>query len=302
MKRKNTVILFTLFFAVFASYQLEKKKSRCSTLLFTNHYQPFIKGSLCQNKETFLLDSGGSFCCLVSKKTLDLFPHKQWIRDLNLMNFRGNIDSHPEYLIQEPNILDINFNNLLLSQLPENSLESGTGHGIYESCLEDHVQTSNDIITSHIGHKLLASINFLFDFKNKKFKTFNKGYLPLFSFPYGNIKKYNQIFFEYDKYRGLFCTILTQYGPKKFMIDTGTTLTILNSSSFSNIATKQISDEHLPEAILNTFQLGKINYSNKQAFVIDELKFDGFDGVLGMDFFYDKTLFFDMENHVIYLK
>lgn len=301
MRRKNTAIIFTIVITVSLSYLFEKKKSRCQNLLFTHHYQPFVKSTLCQNNETFLLDSGGSFCCLVSTKTLDLFPHKRWIRDLGLTSFRGNVDSNPEYLIQNSKVLDIKFNNLLLSILPENSAESGTGHGYYDSCLEENIQVNDDKITAHIGHKLLASINCLFDFKNKTFKTFNKGYLPLFSFPYGNIKKYNQISFEYDKYKGLFCFILTEYGPKKFLIDTGTTITILNPSSFPNIETNRKSEEYLPEAKFRTFKIGSKDYKDKQVFVIHELKMDYLDGILGMDFFYDKTLFFDMEKSILYI-
>lgn len=126
--------------------------------------------------------------------------------------------------------------------------------------------------------------------------------MPLFSFPYGKWMTINKVPFEYIHYQGLFCFILTEYGPKKFLIDTGTTITILRASSFPNLITKQLTENHLPETTLTLFQLGHKNYANQHAFLIQDLKLDYFDGILGMDFFYDKTLFFDMDHKMLYIK
>ena len=94
---------------------------------------------------------------------------------------------------------------------------------------------------------------------------------------------------DYLDHVGIICEVQTEKGLKKFLIDTGSPSTVVKG-------------EPNKKEILNTFVIGSKNYGPIQAVSIPMTLFKDFDGIIGMDLLYDKSLYIDFENKFICLE
>jgi hypothetical protein len=139
--------------------------------------------------------------------------------------------------------------------------------------------------------------NFSLNFKENIFRIYLKKSVPLFDFPFSFPQLFNKTSFTYDENFGMTVLVKTPYGTKRFLIDTGCTVSCLKPFEGLHPSTIQLSTDELPFVSLETFIMGQKNYGPFIVNIADELNLEHFDGILGMDFFHNKVLYFDMTDH-----
>jgi hypothetical protein len=105
-----------------------------------------------------------------------------------------------------------------LTRLPYDFYNLPWAHDESENLFETH---------NYVGHHLLKGMNIEFNFKRNKLRLFPLGKTPLFSFPYRLTNFFSSLSFEYIDSFGIMCSAETDFGAKRFIIDTGSSITFM---------------------------------------------------------------------------
>lgn len=280
----------------------EYKKSRSFDLFFTTTETPFIKATCHTFTENFLIDTGGAFCCRLYEPLVDQLPQKTIYETSTFRDVTGELKSCTEFLMHDIKFLKLNFINFAV--IP-NPLEFRESH--YLACnptigTKNQKNLSQDPVRSLIGHQLLNVMNFMLDFKKNTLILYQPELVPSLRFPFKGLAHIEQIPFEYEENRGLYCWIETNFGKKRFLIDTGASLTFLSPHEIFIQASQNTDPDCLNSLVFDHFKLGSKDFAPQEAHIVNQLNFENMDGILGMDFFDNKILFFDMTNRILYLK
>ena len=281
------LVLPLVFSAGYLQFRKEKRFTRTFPIHFSPKYHPYIKTSINSITDHFVLDTGGSFFCQLDEKAAPLFDHAQFHRTLKSIDIHSGIFEEDEFFLENVNFLGINFSRLYLLKGEDNLFE----RGILSTSPTDFEKNTEveDYAGALIGHKLLSNFDVYFDFPNKKLAIYNTGLNPLFHFPYRFLLSTKKIPIDYLDHAGVICEVQTEHGSKKFLIDTGCPSTLVKGEPNKN-------------EILNTFVIGSKNYGPIQAVSTPLTLFKDFDGIIGMDLLYDKSLYIDFENKFICLE
>jgi hypothetical protein len=273
---KTFLLSASCLLAVFASWNYETKKSRSFEMFFNQNYSPYILGTLNNLKQNFILDTGGCFHTRLDESLIPQLSEPKESKKYSLMNCEGRITECQEFYLEDTKLLDVTFERLFYVPTPKEFWQHGFLSGEITPITSLKINTNSEAIYSLIGHKLLDGLNFCFDFRKNTFRLYKNGLTPLFNFPYGFLGLQHKIPLHYDPDLGLVCEIDTNVGHYKFLVDTGFPITAFK-------------DHDSLKDLVNAESIGA-------------LPFEKFDGILGMDFFCDKVVFFDMENYFMCLK
>jgi hypothetical protein len=149
-----------------------------------------------------------------------------------------------------------------------------------------------------IGRALLSQFNLLLDFsKSVIFVTDQIHYLDALGY---HLEKFIKIPFERQKGSIIF-PIDLDIGEKKFILDTGCTTSIINSSLLSD----QKFDKALygiPIFTTSKFSIGAHDFGMMDLLLVKIFTAGILDGILGMDFLKTHVVYIDFDKKLIYMK
>jgi hypothetical protein len=295
--RKNNLFFLTalmsLGFASYYAYAKEIQKTRSFALEFTHARIPHLKTSLNSIHGYFLLDLGADINCSISHQQKQGLDKANLIGKKQFINFTSSIFEVEQYHIDQASFLGLDISDLIVASEPGNQelFERRVKDSQYAFLPKNFIQET-DVIGS-LGNNLLKNLNFLIDFKNLKMSIYPKGFVPFFNYPHLNIVSTKTFNFEYVQDLGFVC-VLEIYGElKRFLLDTGSSHSLIRSSSLPQALIKSSKERN--SSILNEviFKIENYEFVIDSIYVSDEFKMRELDGILGMDFFYGKSLFFD---------
>ena len=238
------------------------------------------------------IDTGDSFDFFLFKDVLDNIKKRKQVEDIYSMNIRGNVFRSFSYKIPEININNLLFKNVIIGELPKKMVQESKIYTITE------IDKSRIITVGRMGLPLIKKHNMLFDFLNEKIYFSNN--LDLLHAEGYDLSTYAQIPFSIINEK-IEVSITTDLGVNRFILDTGSTDSILQSfSPLRNICKKNKHDCNV--VTTNTFKIGNNYYPNQELLLIELPPFlSEFDGILGISFFKDKILYLDFEKSLLYL-
>lgn len=303
MKRNSIFILFCLAFLSQAYfYHLEKTNMRSFKIGYSFARTPCIKTALNGLKGYYTVDLGAAFNCEFNPSVcidkLQATPQGESI----FHNFEGKTTSSKKYLLKKADFLNLDIDNLIIHHLinTDPTLFEFQAYGIQYPFTPSHFIANKDII-GLLGHELLKLANFTLDFKNHRMHLFPHDVIPLFHFPYKHLLSPPILSFEFIQYVGYVITLKIDNFPKRFLIDTGASVSVIKPSSIP---------ESLLQNIYQDIDLKHLALKNQKGslldldsiLILDNLNIVDADGILGMDFFHNKVLFFNNANKTLTIK
>lgn len=159
-------------------------------------------------------------------------------------------------------------------------------------------EPTNNRPLGSIGRPLLKRINLLLDFPHSQM-ILTDDIKRLKREEYG-IDEMTCVSFHLTR-AGLVFEIKTDLGPKNFMLDTGSTLTLMRSSLLDT-QTLVEKEEGLLAFSTSQFQMGGTDFGSQNLYRFDLAEeLTEIDGVLGMDFMRKHLLYIDYPNRHIYI-
>ena len=216
-----------------------------------------------QGKTYFLILDLGVDCEFALKKdVLDSFPNKELVGAHKIISLDGEETTFSKYLFQR--------------------IRLKNGEIIHTIVEEDNKNLPNNV-SGRIGRNTLQTSNLFIDFSKsllvvlKKFDDLKReGY---------SMKDFQAIPFEMTRW-GVVFTIETDFGFKRFFINTHTDSAIRNPRKTEN------------QKITSTkFKIGSVDLGETNLDIVEiSPTLDDIDGYLGIDFFKKYAIFFDYQN------
>lgn len=290
MKKRISIglIILVLCFSAFVyQYQREKKCIKTYPIYFSSRFHPYIKTFINSIADHFVIDTGGSFYCQLDDKIASYFQEAQFHRNRKTIDINGGIVDEREFFLENVDFLDLHLSKLYFLKNEDDFFKRGL---IQSSFSEFKKQTlTQENATSYIGHKLLKYFNLYFDFSQKNLYLSLPGITPFSQFFYKCLFRFKKTPMEYLPHAGVICKVKTETGIKKFLIDTGSPVTIIKGDLEE-------------ELLFNTFMIGNKNYGPIFVKACRTFLFNDFEGIIGMDFLYNKELYLDFESQNLYIK
>lgn len=299
-KIKNNFLILGIFviglLAGYVFYLSENLHSRTFSIEYDRARTPYVKTIIDDIEGYFLIDLGAAIHCSIQKNYASNLHKASFLGEKKFINFTNTVYEVDEYVLKEVDFLDLNIEDLVITlQSTNKDLFEFNSPSFTHGFTPSKFINETDIIGS-IGNKLLKTMNFLIDFKKSSLTLYPSTYIPLFRFPYKNALPNDNFLFEHDQTIGFICPIKINGYSKRFLIDTGSSYSLIKQSSAKNIC---VTDQGIITVDLG---LGKSHFSNQILHISENFHIKDLDGILGMDFLYNKTLFIDFHNSHMYLK
>lgn len=290
-KKKNilSLLIFLIGFLVFFFKKSEKK----GFLEFPVH---FVSQSPCwkieMERKTFLveIDTGFSNQFALKGDVLDCLSNKSSLGVHNTIDVSGNEYTKFTFQIPEIKLVDAKITNATVIEENLFLLEKGSALFPDREISAEH-QKYLDEVSGRIGMEVLLQMDYwLFDLGNSSicvikdlYKARKRGIF--------NLTGFLEVPFELDD-----CLVITEFdtdfGKKKFILDTGATLSVLmpqeGEEAHQWVTTQKFGVE---DACLGAMDLYLFRFSEKL----------GVDGILGMDFFRNHAIFLDVKNQKLFI-
>jgi len=237
------------------------------------------------------LDLGSDFPFAINKQILsqlkDIIPNGT----SSHRNYQGKIYESPKYKIPEISVGNLLVTNVDVREVNEEYNKDSVfifhlPQNIYNQVVKNKEPYDINIPENQgvVGRPVFENYKLLLDFPNATICISNRE-----DFSVSNCIK---IPFE-NSSKGITLTIATDLGPKRFILDTGFTYTVIDETLAPNKQYFQTS----------SFSIGGKNFGTRYLIVrkiaTDYFKVDGF---LGMDFLRDHTVYIDFFRQMLYFK
>ncbi len=98
---------------------------------------------------------------------------------------------------------------------------------------------------------------------------------------------------------GIVLEIETDMGKKKFVLDTGTTVSVIRTENLNKVPIQQ--KEGTPITKTSKFIIGGIDFGWRELYLLDISREFKIDGLLGMDFLKDHMVYLDFTKKTVYI-
>ncbi len=283
---KNKWKQFTLIVAVialtitaasyFKFFPFERIPYLAIPVEFNEQHIPYtqveIEGKTC----SLILDLGSVSECWLRKELLDQIS-KVFIENVKWMDVRGYVHETKEYLIPKMKVQTSWIKDIIIRE--ENYMEESPDS--LWNISEQPYDKNGKKLDGRIGWQFLTSFYPLFDLGNGRFyltrgpkflnKLLKEGYhlSSLTSVPFDIISA------------GCVVTLNTCLGKKRFLLDTGSSRSLIHRDQSSQLSPISIGNLQLQNIEFLLFDFGE--------------KFEDIDGILGMDFFSKHLIYLDFK-------
>ncbi len=226
---------------------------------------PVIQVEIEGNDYTLMLDLGNACEFELKPEVLTAISKKEYISSHTIIGLDGQKTTRPKYLLQHIGIPN--------------------GKVIHTIAEEDNAATQ-DNVSGRIGRKTLQTSILLIDFSHSLLLTLkNFEDLQTAGYPIENFRK---IPFNQTRWGAVF-TIETDFGPKRFFINTSAICSGIRNSP--ELAQKR-------KVATSKFKIGEVDLGPTNLDLVDiDPKLTDIDGYLGVDFFNKNTVFLDFQRN-----
>lgn len=291
MKKKVFLLVFfcLIFAGLFADWHFRllffKSPYASIPVQFTTDHIPYTEIEIEGQKYFMEIDLGFDGEFSLQNHILEKIP-KIPKSDAFFFDFKGNDYVSPRYNIGEIKMGKVRIGTPSVMQESNKFLENvQTG--------KSERQPSE--IAGRMGNKFLLKLNLLLDFKKGLFFFIRpqKGLEPLRKKRY-KIENLLEVPLETSSCYAIF-TIETDVGEKRFLLDTGSTLSRIKPFFVTPEDLKKMRENTNSRMYITSskFVIGTHNFGEQDLYLIELAdKWEGIDGILGMDF---------LMNHIVYL-
>jgi len=252
---------------------------------------PHIDIEIEKNRFSLLIDSGSDTELSFQSKALKKIHGKRFITESKYYNFKGNRYPTDVYRLEKLNI-DKTLTLYNLEIRIDNEEATKIGNKLNEtSNLSSWVWDQIESWTSHgkIGNGILRNFVCYFDFPNETF-CIARDLKCLVKEGKYSLDQFISTSIEVAQF-GPIVNIETKWGRKAFLLDTGSTRSLINQKS------SHTEEESKSDLVLENFKLGSCCFVSRN---ISPL-FSGIDGILGVDFFRQNVVCIDYLEKTAYI-
>lgn len=216
---------------------------------------------------------------------------KEFLSKMNFLDVKGDVNKVRSYLISDVKIGKLTFDNV-----PVNEETVETKNGGMLSGRE--IDSEEDIKTAGvIGRPLLTQDNLFLDFSHSALYL-SDGLGDLKKMGY-SMKKMAKVSFDNSDGQ-IVLKVNTDLGKKRFLLDTGSTITFIKSSQIAKRSSKR--DKYgFPVFTTADFILGDYNFGNRELHIYNLQSIGDCDGILGMDFLKEHAVYLDFSTDTAYI-
>lgn len=253
------LVVFVGLAVVSYNYFSPKIYHTALALSYNSHQLPLVDIEIAKKGYRVVVDLGASRPLSLQGKDLEALPKMRYGTSC-CINFWGDIQEEPSYLISAVKLGSLIF--------------------------DDFVVTKKEASEGYLGWFFLKKVNVLLDHvRSMLYVSNDKAELLKEGYDLSAMIKVPLI-----KSKGLVVEVMTDFGRRKVMIDTGSTINVLKSVDIDSPATPKESFG-MPERATSHFLLNGYDFG-PLTFHLCDFAFTTVDGIMGMAF---------LKNHVVYI-
>ncbi len=301
MKKKHIAFLIILLFLVVSSLLVWRffslKNHYAIPIHFLNYFDTaYATAEIEGQKYCLTFDLGMSFPCDLKKEVLEKLK-KQYAGMNNSVDIMGNEYEDPIYFIPKVKIGKAVFTDMLIREGSDDFLQRGVANSGEKKEKEEYEKKIVGFLGLGLFFRTKTPVLFL-DLSNSSVFMIKN----IFRFHEGGYDLKKMVKIPMERKNGcLSIEVETDFGKRKLLLDTGTTLNLINPS----VVLDKV--ENLPEpksAFFSSskFQIGDRDFGSEDFYLYPiSPAFGQIDGILGMSFFRKYAVFLDLQNNVAYI-
>lgn len=257
---------------------------------FSERGDPLIEVVIEKKPHIFEIDSGGGCYFSIQKELLTQMHPKEKISDETSYDFKGNQYTLSQYILPEIRIGKSIISNVPVIEESVDFLLKGSAWN--PSQMSEKTKKELLLRKGRIGASVLRAFPYwLFDFPNSNLVMISdvKKIKNLTEF-----SRFTEVKLE-DVEPHILIEVQTELGPRKFILDTGCNHSMLR---YPPDASKHFAWFTFDQFLINGIDFGSIKF---RLFGIYSEFYFHFDGILGVDFFKKRQIYFDFPNKKAYI-
>lgn len=254
---------------------------------------PVVYVTISAKKYPLTVDTGSKLEVSLYERVLDTIAHESYGIE-KFQNFLGTKFERPTYKVPSIKLGSVTFSTPIVVGRPEKDRQVYMIKGSVEK------QNHPDQPVGILGRGLLKKTNMLIDMQHSKI-ILAKNPSQLKKGGY-NLDLFAKVPFILDP-KGIFIDIETDLGTKRFLLDTGFTLTMVHKNFFSEEIDLSVDKYDIPFSLSKKFSIGRCDFGSKKLYLIKMTKeLNVLDGILGMDFIEKHAIYIDFSNSFLYIE
>ncbi len=240
-------------------------------------------------KRTVLVDLGSAVCDFhLEKRVLLDLKDKERLEDGEMGDLRGNVYPTFQFRVPEIKLGEVSLLNPIVAERNHEHLYNT--YAIPGPNTRKLTADRSDRIDGKIGLRVFERYNCLFDFPNSKILLFDHN-----AENQCKSDRFIPVPFSIEKY-GVVLTVETDGGPRKMVLDTGATHSVIRRS------TTKLADPDTWYHSTDHFLIGGCDYGPWDLILFDVSEEWDIDGCIGTEFFLEYPIFLDFKNQVAYIQ
>lgn len=292
MLLKQSLLIIVCGF-LFFSCSSSKGWNEASTFFYNGNHAMAIEVEIEGEKHLVHVDTGAAECLSLQREIVDRIENKEYCTITTMNNFKGEYYTSPIYTVPSLKIQNLEFSNVPIREIPKHI--NCTIHRANDPKRRKKIDSEKAMVKGSIGVDLLTTYNLYLNPRKSI-------YFQLTQEEPNFIKGFHEAPFEFTDHE-IIITVNTSIGPKKLLIDTGATHTVLPVEQIPSDLHETI-EEHpgLKKYSTKKFVIGNHDFGDKEIYLVPFRWNVNFDGILGMDFLRRHKTYFDFKNHKVYFK
>jgi predicted aspartyl protease len=285
----ESLSFFQTFSDFFLQFYIKKEKDEFIPVTFSESELPLVKVEIEGNTYSLLVDLGFNAQLTLQKSILEKIRKKPY-GTVQFIDVLGNDYESQKYLIPEIKIGNITFAEVIVEE-ENDEYNKNVVIGKYSNFL---FRKRKGII----GKSILKRQNIFLDFPHSRMAFIeNADSLRKLGC---SIENFFAVPFKINSF-GIILNIETDLGEKKFMLDSGNTLTVIRASQCKNFEC-QNDFEDINYYITSKFVLQERNFGEMPLHLMNlTAKMNEIDGILGMNFMHHHAMYIDFRNKILYI-
>ena len=286
-----TFILAILIYFYLCNFNIH----RIPLNFYSFHNKPLMKAEIEGVKYSLLVDTGSSNDLGIHEKKINKIFKKQFLDTKSLMDLKGDVYSVKRFLVPSASIGNLSIKKVTIQEETSSFFENA-GLLWTDSLNPVSHNKKYECIDGSIGRSIFFDWVSFFNFRDQViFLTTNINEMKKNC----NINQFISVPLIINKY-GINITLETDFGMKRFILDTGANLSVLQESQI----TKENAKEIFPgrwQCITNQLKTESHDFGNWPFWLYEFCPEAEFDGILGVDFFKKHLIIFDFQNQTAYI-